>query len=225
MGLNTAVQDAHNLAWKLAGVLRGWAGEPLLDSYDAERRPVAERNVARSRGEHGGLSGLAVDLGFAYDAEGSASEAPLHAAHVGARVPHRWLGAVGGPVSTVDLCDGRWLLLAGARGAAWRDAALRLARTHGVPLAAHAVGAPGDLADVRGDWGEVAGTGADGALLVRPDGHVAWRATEGSRAPHRALHDALARLVAGPRLVPIVPQLADTATHRAARAARAHADA
>ncbi|MFZ3494835.1 FAD-dependent monooxygenase [Streptomyces sp. 5.8] len=48
LGLNTAVQDAHNLAWKLALVLRGHADEPLLDSYDAERRPVAVRVVERA---------------------------------------------------------------------------------------------------------------------------------------------------------------------------------
>src|SRR4029450_4185036 len=39
-GLNTGVQDVHNLAWKLAGVLRGWAGPALLATYDAERHPV-----------------------------------------------------------------------------------------------------------------------------------------------------------------------------------------
>jgi putative polyketide hydroxylase len=48
MGLNTAVQDAHNLAWKLAAVLGGWAGPGLLDSYDTERRPVGQANAALS---------------------------------------------------------------------------------------------------------------------------------------------------------------------------------
>ena len=48
LGLNSAIQDAHNLAWKLAYVLRGQAGDALLDSYDAERRPVTANNVRRS---------------------------------------------------------------------------------------------------------------------------------------------------------------------------------
>ncbi|MFF3175865.1 FAD-dependent monooxygenase [Streptomyces sp. NPDC057900] len=48
LGLNTGVQDAHNLAWKLALVLGGQAGPALLDSYEAERRPVAERVVERA---------------------------------------------------------------------------------------------------------------------------------------------------------------------------------
>jgi 2-polyprenyl-6-methoxyphenol hydroxylase-like FAD-dependent oxidoreductase len=47
-GLNTAFHDGFNLGWKLAWVLRGWADPALLDSYKAERRPVAEHNVARS---------------------------------------------------------------------------------------------------------------------------------------------------------------------------------
>src|SRR5262249_59387245 len=41
LGLNTGVQDAHNLAWKIAAVDAGWAPDSLLDTYDAERRPVA----------------------------------------------------------------------------------------------------------------------------------------------------------------------------------------
>lgn len=45
LGLNSGIQDAHNLAWKLAAVLKGQAGEALLDSYEQERRPVAARNT------------------------------------------------------------------------------------------------------------------------------------------------------------------------------------
>jgi hypothetical protein len=58
--MNSGVQDAHNLAWKLAAVLRGEAGDRLLDSYEAERRPVAFLNTAQSfRNERSmNLSGL-----------------------------------------------------------------------------------------------------------------------------------------------------------------------
>ncbi|QIK05802.1 DUF3500 domain-containing protein [Streptomyces sp. ID38640] len=48
LGLNTGLQDAHNLAWKLAAVLEGWAPESLLSTYEAERRPVARRNADQS---------------------------------------------------------------------------------------------------------------------------------------------------------------------------------
>jgi 2,4-dichlorophenol 6-monooxygenase len=45
-GLNTAIQDAYNLAWKLAAVLKGTAADDLLDTYESERRPVAQHTVA-----------------------------------------------------------------------------------------------------------------------------------------------------------------------------------
>ncbi|HUO36786.1 MAG TPA: FAD-dependent monooxygenase [Mycobacterium sp.] len=47
-GMNTGIQDGHNLAWKIAGVLRGWAAPSLLASYEVERRPVADFNARRS---------------------------------------------------------------------------------------------------------------------------------------------------------------------------------
>ncbi len=71
-GMNTGVQDGHNLAWKLAGVLGGWAGADLLNTYQAERQPVAIMTVEQSRKlwESGGPDNvdgnLAVVLGFAY---------------------------------------------------------------------------------------------------------------------------------------------------------------
>ncbi len=46
MGMNTGIDDAVNLAWKLAAAIRGWGGPRLIDSYEAERRPVGERNTA-----------------------------------------------------------------------------------------------------------------------------------------------------------------------------------
>ena len=52
-GLNTAIRDGFDLGWKLAWVLRGWAGADLLESYERERRPVAEFNAQRSGGPAG----------------------------------------------------------------------------------------------------------------------------------------------------------------------------
>ncbi len=49
LGMNTAIQDGANLAWKLAAVIHGWAGEALLETYSAERRPIATANTLRSR--------------------------------------------------------------------------------------------------------------------------------------------------------------------------------
>ena len=69
--MNTAFLDGHNLGWKLAWVPRGWAGEALLDSYEAERRPVGVRNTLRSMGDTGrtNADGLTDDLGVRYCSE------------------------------------------------------------------------------------------------------------------------------------------------------------
>jgi 2-polyprenyl-6-methoxyphenol hydroxylase-like FAD-dependent oxidoreductase len=57
MGYNTSVDDAVNLGWKLAAVIQGWGGDALLESYEAERKPIAHRNTnfARSQADSVGL--------------------------------------------------------------------------------------------------------------------------------------------------------------------------
>lgn len=48
LGMNTGIADVHNLCWKLAGVVHGWAGPGLLDTYETERRPVAQRTLQQA---------------------------------------------------------------------------------------------------------------------------------------------------------------------------------
>ena len=96
-GLNTAVRDGFDLGWKLAWVLRGWAGEHLLDSYERERRPVAEFNLERSTRADGSI--LANSVGLAAD--------------IGGRIAHAWVERDGGVVSTLDLLADGLTLFAG----------------------------------------------------------------------------------------------------------------
>jgi 2,4-dichlorophenol 6-monooxygenase len=77
MGMNTGVQDAHNLAWKLRAVTDGWADAALLDTYEAERRPVAQRNADQSLANAMKLLELFAELGVADDP--AASRAALDA--------------------------------------------------------------------------------------------------------------------------------------------------
>jgi putative polyketide hydroxylase len=100
-GMNTAVQDAFDLGWKLAWVLRGWASEALLTTYEAERRPVAAHNVSRSS-QPAGARRDALD-GLSWDLHG--------------RLPHVWVEP---GVSTLDLLgDGLTLFVAPPEDASW----------------------------------------------------------------------------------------------------------
>ena len=64
LGSNTSIQDAFNLAWKLAMVLKGQAGERLLESYDAERQPVAKQIVTRANQSIGEFGPIFEALGM-----------------------------------------------------------------------------------------------------------------------------------------------------------------
>jgi putative polyketide hydroxylase len=86
-GMNTAIADGYDLGWKLSWVLKGWAGEALLDTYEAERRPVVAHNVERSVDERGSYRD------------------PIDEIHIdlGGRIGHLWVETEHGRVSTFDL--------------------------------------------------------------------------------------------------------------------------
>jgi hypothetical protein len=83
----------------------------------------------------------------------------------------------------------------GSAGAAWCEAADRVAKTHGVPLVAHLIGPEGELQDVEHHWSEAYGIDADGALLIRPDGFVAWRQSRAVGDHQTVLRDVVEQIV------------------------------
>jgi 2-polyprenyl-6-methoxyphenol hydroxylase-like FAD-dependent oxidoreductase len=251
-GGNTGVQDAHNLAWKLAAVLHGTAGPGLLATYDAERRPVGEFTVEQSYARYVtrvapylGTAGvqqvvddLYLELGYRYDSTAVIAEPVLPddgpaddglpddglahrhprdlRAQPGSRAPHVFLDRDGATVSTLDLFGRNFVLLAGPVGGAWRDAARSAADRLGVGLDAYLV-AGGDRGDSKA--GILAGDGArfrsayrmapDGAVLVRPDGFVAWRAEHGAGATAGAMAGVLSRVLHREDAIRLVTPLAD----------------
>jgi hypothetical protein len=95
---------------------------------------------------------------------------------------------------TCYLFGDHFVLLAGASCAAWRDAALRVANRLGIRLVARRIGAGGDLVEVDGRWPSAYGVSSSGAVLVRPDGLVCWRAAERVEHPEQMLAAVLADL-------------------------------
>lgn len=201
-GANTAIQSAHNLAWKLAAVLDGRAGPGLLDTYHAERYPVG-RFVARQS-----LTGptlavlpsydyrpqLPADeecpmfnllVGYQYRSAAVLSGEPASdGVHLvdelrgqpGTRVPHVWVRE---GVSTLDLLGPGFTVLTGDER--WCAAAASVA------VAAQRIRSE--------EWATITGLGPTGALLVRPDDFVGWRAEELPGDPEGELRRALSAIL------------------------------
>ena len=248
LGSNTCIQDAFNLAWKLAYVHRGQASPSLLETYTLERQPVGSGIIARAnqalrdhahvwdalgalpptvterqqqfaelsshsaagkkrrlalreaiKGTGHEYHGLGTEMGQHYagaavhDADEDAPYSPTGRAasdpvyfyepntYPGSRLPHVWLNKAvpTTPVSTIDVAGrGRFVLFTGVGGDTWKAAAARISRELGVPLEAYSIGYRQDWEDVYFDWEAVCGVEESGAVLVRPDRFVAWRAKE-----------------------------------------------
>ncbi|MFJ8164309.1 FAD-dependent oxidoreductase [Streptomyces sp. NPDC096136] len=222
-GSNTGIQDAHNLAWKIAAVLNGSAGPGLLHTYEDERLPVAlatsERASARSA-EHshpgyvppptmGGGPGsgvLTTAMGYCYPRGAVIGGDPGRPiipetmrlkGDVGTRAPHMWLMRAGQRISLLDLYETSFVLLS-SPGTPWQEAAGQVARELGAHLDAYTVGSAPDADLVQpdgADWAELHELPAAGAVLVRPDGFVAWRSEGGAADPRGALLDAMTQLL------------------------------
>ncbi|OXM55179.1 FAD-dependent monooxygenase [Amycolatopsis alba] len=209
LGAGLAVQEAHNLAWKLAGVIHGWAEPGLLDSYEAERRPIAvevEKRLSRwplwTPPAMNEAEEQVLTLGQRYP-EGAPS-GPVFAdrlgvrARPGERAPHLWLERAGATLSTHDLFDGSFVLLTTSRGAGWTAAAARIASRLCLPLRAYRLGrgsADADFGDVHGRAPERYPIGDDGAVLIRPDGYVGWLTDTAPESPELVLGEVLGRLL------------------------------
>jgi hypothetical protein len=123
-------------------------------------------------------------------------------ARPGSRAPHMWLQKGDQQISTLDLYDTHFVLLAGPAGEAWGTAGQRVADFLGVPLRWYVVGPNGPLIDRTGAWQKLYGVGPQGAVLVRPDGHVAWRMPDADSSPETQLAVAFHRILGGGGLWP-----------------------
>jgi 2-polyprenyl-6-methoxyphenol hydroxylase-like FAD-dependent oxidoreductase len=214
-GGNTGIHDGHNLAWKLALVLKGIAGPRLLATYETERRPVGKftveqaytRYVTRSATYLGAkdfqplANDFNIELGYIYrspaiiaedDIEQGSEDPRESQGRPGSRAPHVWiekdgpsttLGA-GQRISTLDLFGRGFVLLTTPGGAAWVDASRAAARQiPGLDFDAYLIPSP--------EFATAYGLGDNGAVIVRPDGFVAWRSKAITSDPGRTVASAL----------------------------------
>ena len=206
-GGNTGIHDAHNLAWKLALVLQGYAPACLLDTYASERKPVAEFTVGQAFSRYVARTApwlqsnyetalivpdFEIELGYLYGSQTGLHADPAETRGMpGSRAPHVWLTRAGADLSTLDLV-GNHVLLAGPAATQWADAAVDAAASlGGVPLDAYRVG--WDLGDTGDRFAATYGISSDGASLVRPDGFIAWRSHGASADRVGVLRAALSR--------------------------------
>ncbi len=261
LGLNTSVQDAYNLAWKLAFVIKGIAGSALLDSYDLERSPIARQIVTQAFSNLDKLPPMFAALGLPpapSEADMDAAVASLkettetaaarrrqlrkaiddtiiifgggHGVEMnqrysstavvpdgtadplfendpvfhyepttfpGAHLPHAWLTSGTQRLSSLDLCGkGQFTLLTGLAGSAWRHEAEKVSRALGVEIRVHIIGPGQPHEDSWGDFQNICEIEEGGALLVRPDMFIAWRAHHSSQANTGALADVMRVILA-----------------------------
>ena len=196
-GLNTSVQDAYNLGWKLEAALAG-APDALLDTYEEERRPIAADMLGLAtdlleKARHGdmrrGREVHQLDLGYPWSSLSLPSPERDGPVVAGDRAPDAPLrGAGGQPRRLFDLLRGpHWTLLVHGSDAAAMPPA-------GPRLHIHRVGTDGDLQDVEDRLGATYGMADGDRLLIRPDGYVAALVTAADGA---RITDYLSRVGAG----------------------------
>lgn len=201
-GGNTGVADVHNLVWKLAMVLNGRAATALLDSYEQERRPITQVTVEQAYRRYvervdpslpadnlaPNLSDTAIELGSVYRSDASLgfapdrdqTEPPEHpSGRPGTRLAHSWIEH---DRSTLDLVGSGMTLLFGPDGLRWNEADNVDGRVQRHQLTDRAIA---DRLGLRGN----------AALLLRPDGVIAWRSNDDEAQPRATLSAALDTLL------------------------------
>ncbi len=224
LGLNTGIGDAQNIAWKIAAVENGWAGDALLDSYETERRPVAQINTEQSLENAGKMfdlfaalygadpektrerfdamchdpaafpelapaielqrphfDSLNLQLGYRYVSDAIIDAEPLErdaaidisryipSTQTGAILPHQWVQKDGETRSLMSLVPmDRFTLLVGPDGGEWANLIER--STAPIELLVDGLNFETDA-----EWHGFSDLPDQGALLIRPDRHIAQR--------------------------------------------------
>ncbi|KAG9498152.1 hypothetical protein J7337_011047 [Fusarium musae] len=213
-GANTGIADAHNLAWKLASVLCGKSAPEILDTYDVERRPVADvrhdqifaredykRYVVEKEWPGKNveiMDDVAMEFGYFYNSKtivgGPDGSVPVKRpdewnGQPGTRAPHVALD--GDHSSTLDLFGSSWVVV--SKDERWNQLVAEASAATDVKIEFVHVGS--DVTEnKKGDFNRLYGVDGTGSSLVRPDGFVAWRAPAWPADAQRELMQALGQV-------------------------------
>jgi putative polyketide hydroxylase len=238
-GGNTGIQDVYNLAWKLEAVIKEAAGPDLLETYDSERRPIADRTVGQALARLQAwfkdpsrklpppeplVDDIAVIFGYRYPigafvADGQDGSPDLFedprapSGRPGSRAPHLVVTHRGATVSTIDQFGDRWVLVSGPKGRIWSELLRQSPAARGLGILWHGIHPDGDLGDAANRWSTAYGVDDDGAVLIRPDGFIAWRRSTADGEAASAFDAALEHLQIRTG-VKETPMLASPRSHR-----------
>lgn len=197
-GANTGIEDAHNLCWKLAAVLTNKASPELLNSYDQERRSIAwlRHNQIFARPDYSQFANRsepttiieddAMEFGQRYSSAAiadanenlpAALTPSQWAGQPGTRAPHAWIMRNGEKISTLDLFGKGWVLL--TQNVDWKKSVHEYQKktppkTNEIELITHCLHEDFS-SENQTTFSTLFGLSDNGALLVRPDGYIAWR--------------------------------------------------
>ena len=193
-GSNTGIQDAHNLAWKLAAVIKGKANPKLLETYHEERYPVAKlttyyassllfRAANREESSLNIMDGLAVTVGYQYSSKAiiDDSDNPHRMDSVelngrpGTRAPHFFGTYDGKEISILDLLGNDFVLLTISENRTWAEYVQNVSSTLGINIKFYSVGLRGDFIAQEDIFSKLYGIENGGAVLIRPDAFIGWR--------------------------------------------------
>ncbi|WP_270607524.1 FAD-dependent oxidoreductase [Bacillus mobilis] len=213
-GSNTGIQDAHNLAWKLAAVIKGKGNPKLLETYHKERYPVAKlttdyassllfRAANREEGSLNNMDGLAVTVGYQYRSEAIVDDsATPHRMDIvdlsgkpGTRAPHFWGTYDGKEISILDLLGNDFVLLIGAENRDLTECVQDVSSKLGINIKVYSVGLRGDFITQENVFRELYGIENEGVVLIRPDGFIGWRSAKAVINPDVMLEEVMSNLL------------------------------
>ncbi len=156
-----------------------------------------------------------VEYGYTYDSpaivpDGTLAPQMIDDMHVyqpstrpGSTLPHAWVYRLGQRKALCDLAGhGQFLLITGEGGEGWIQAATQIAQERGLPLSAISINPfSGDWLDRRFDWLRQREVSSEGAVLVRPDRHIAWRSFGASENPRATLEEVLGQVLGTKQLI------------------------